>query len=199
MKKLSLIVAMVFIFGVGAQAADTAPCERPLKHLNCQEIKDLAKRKGCEVEKVVCKGEPGAPGPVGPAGPSGPAGPIGPAGEVKVIVAPVPVVPPIAVKEHVRPLLGGGFLYGEEHNLGYQLFTGVQFAKDKWGHNWQLQFGPTWQKHNDANATCTFNCQDGGYDDGRHSNYPPPSPRNCNTHVNGAGPWGGAVSAVIVF
>jgi len=95
----------------------------------------------------------------------------------KAADAPVPAPAAPAV----RALLGGGFLYGEEHKIGYQLFTGVQFPANKYGYNWQLQLGPSWQAHPGFDATYS-----GGW-------------RTYTTHVEGAGPWGGTISAVIVF
>lgn len=56
LKQVSVLLCLALATGI-AMAADTAPCERPLKHLSCTDLKSLEKTKGCkldEVEKVQC-------------------------------------------------------------------------------------------------------------------------------------------------
>ena len=48
----SLALATGLTFAGGS--AEMVPCERPLKHLNCQDLKDLQAKKNCEVEVPVC-------------------------------------------------------------------------------------------------------------------------------------------------
>ena len=51
-KRLFTFLA-IFALSTGlVLAADTAPCTRPLKHLNCQDLKDLAVRKQCTPDPV---------------------------------------------------------------------------------------------------------------------------------------------------
>lgn len=94
---------------------------------------------------------------------------------------PKPTPPPAPVVEKVRPLIGGGLLYGQEHRLGAALFGGVQFAQKPSGGTWQIQGGLTWQPHDDFNAQCAIGC------------------RTCQTHADAATPLGTAVSLVYVF
>lgn len=104
----------------------------------------------------------------------------------KPVAKKAPAKAPVAVAkkpaaDKVRPLLGFGIDYGGEHNLGAHVFGGVQFPRDGNGHNWQLQLGPTYMPHDDRDATCVIRC------------------RECATTLEGAGPWGASLSAVVVF
>lgn len=180
--RLSLAASAV-LFGVSVMAADTVPCERPLKHLNCQEIKDLAKRKNCEIVEVQCvEGKQGAPGAQEPKGDIGPTGPQGLQGD-KVWLEHDPAPPP---REHIRPLLGFGLGYDEYHYVIGHVFSGMQFPKDRYGHNWQLQIGPTYSHRDVYRSTA-----------GKpHSHNSPP---DDGFEVVDPPNWGVAVSGVVVF
>jgi len=91
-----------------------------------------------------------------------------------------PVKSPLPTTPVFRGLLGGGFDYNEEHNLGYHLFTGIQFPKDKFGGNWQWQLGLGYQPQADVDISFTYF-------------------RTWHFTQQGAGPWNASTSVVYVF
>jgi hypothetical protein len=84
-------------------------------------------------------------------------------------------------KDDPRPLLGFGLEHGKDRELGYHVFTGIQFPKTKQGHNWQWQIGFDSQKLDDITGTCRIYC------------------RTCTTTIPGPGSWTIKTSAVIIF
>lgn len=84
--------------------------------------------------------------------------------QVSDSLEPAPKPPPTPVptekRSGARALIGGGFSYGEEKNLDYHLFAGVQFAPDKHGGAWQLQIGPGIEKRDAFTSTCRIGCRD---------------------------------------
>lgn len=65
--------------------------------------------------------------------------------------------------ERARPLLGGGFGYDDNHEWAKALFTGVQFPRDRYGNNWQLQIGPSWYEREAMSGTVTTGGCSGGH------------------------------------
>jgi len=175
-----IVAILLMLYCSRAHAGDTAMtcapgCIKTPKPLTCDQLVDRMVTRHCvpvaaPVVPCCVTGETGAIGPAGPKGDKGDSG--------AFVVIPPPVVP---LALHVRALLGGGVDYTGEHNLGGHLFTGVQFPASRDDHIWQLQFGPSYMRHDDVDVTCRIGC------------------RSCPSHVKGAGPWGGTVSAVIVF
>lgn len=104
---------------------------------------------------------------------------------------PLPPTPPTVPKgptrssnvphETIRPLVGGGVSYGQEHNLDPHIFGGMQFPKDSRGGNWQLQIGGSFERRNAIDATCTIRC------------------RSCEASVGGWTDERAVVSGVYVF
>ena len=136
LKRLSAFLA-IFALSTGlvlagspqaTNTAGTAPCERPLKHLNCQDLNNLQKSKGCIKEQLAT--------PVAPVVASENTctntREVITTNTITQVPGPAVVIPgPIVEKESlVQPgqfLLGGGPVFLD--NLGATLLFGYQFRK----------------------------------------------------------------------
>ena len=98
-----------------------------------------------------------------------------------ILTVMVIAVAPTMAAEKPRALLGFGASYGEEHKLGAHLFTGVQFPRDLYKRNWQLQVGVDYQKHDDFDARGRIGC------------------RQWTAHQDAPGPLKLVISGVVVF